>query len=571
MNHSGSTTFFTILLLAYATHLWMKSYNSMRFKHFIIALLVVPAIPTYLNVNRIEDKPLSLIFRVASASYLAFYAALIVCVVVYRLSPFHPLAKYPGPIIMRMTKLWGGPTIRNGPNELSTIEKELIPQILGNRGMPKGPLWGGRSFSKTESEYDSLIALRDTAQHTALHKPWNQAFGAGPIQDYEPLPMMRVVELNRAIENAITSNSDGIGQVNISKIINCFSFDFMGDLAFGGAFHLMKSGDTHPIHLMEDGHFLISLTQHVPWAAKFLHSMPIINSDMQQFLEFGLKHSLNRANMNIDRKDLFYHIAETFRTELSESDLSIIISNAILAIVAGSDTTSTVLCSAIYFLLKNPEVHERLQNEIDAVFGDDKILDVLRDELAASRRRSTPAESVSDVEQISDNDIIPNDPIHVPPNAVTDIVAHLSGSQQHRFRITFNKDALTASSSRASSYFEWTINTDPKEIDTEENYKAESAVPDPNPIEQRWGRAKSVYRTYPPSSREDDLEKNTLRSLDGVPPTMIRPFATRSRRFMDAYERGLNGKQAARAAKKYRGHPILPQNILDELEMEGIV
>ncbi|KAF9479399.1 hypothetical protein BDN70DRAFT_807186, partial [Pholiota conissans] len=86
-----------------------------------------------------------------------------------------------------------------------------------------------------------------------------------------------------------------------------------------------------------------------------------------------------------------------------------------------------------------------------------------------------------------------------------------------------------------------------------------------------WGRAKSVYRTYPPSSREDDLEKNTLRSLDGVPPTMIRPFATRSRRFMDAYERGLNGKQAARAAKKYRGHPILPQNILDELEMEGIV
>ena len=47
--------------------------------------------------------------------------------------------------------------------------------------------------------------------------------------------------------------------------------------------------------------------------------------------------------------------------------------------------------------------------------------------------------------------------------------------------------------------------------------------------------------------------------------------ATRSRRFMDAYDRGLNGSQAAWAARKYRGHRVLPQNILDQLEKEGIV
>jgi hypothetical protein len=92
-----------------------------------------------------------------------------------------------------------------------------------------------------------------------------------------------------------------------------------------------------------------------------------------------------------------------------------------------------------------------------------------------------------------------------------------------------------------------------------------------NPIEQCWGRAKSVYRTYPPSSREDDLIKNTLQSLDSIPLPMIRRFATRSRRFMNAYEHGLNGKQAAWAARKYRGYRVLPQNILDELEKEGIV
>ena len=91
-----------------------------------------------------------------------------------------------------------------------------------------------------------------------------------------------------------------------------------------------------------------------------------------------------------------------------------------------------------------------------------------------------------------------------------------------------------------------------------------------NFIEQCWGRAKSVYRTYPPSSKEDDLETNTLRSLASIPLLMMRKFATRSRRFMDAYERGLDGKQAAWAARKYRGHRVLPESILDELEKEEI-
>ncbi|KAJ7196394.1 hypothetical protein GGX14DRAFT_403342 [Mycena pura] len=39
-------------------------------------------------------------------------------------------------------------------------------------------------------------------------------------------------------------------------------------------------------------------------------------------------------------------------------------------------------------------------------------------------------------------------------------------------------------------------------------------------------------------------------------------FSTRSERFMDAYRKGLDGCQAAWAGKKYRGHRVLPKNIL---------
>ena len=92
-----------------------------------------------------------------------------------------------------------------------------------------------------------------------------------------------------------------------------------------------------------------------------------------------------------------------------------------------------------------------------------------------------------------------------------------------------------------------------------------------NFIEQCWGFAKRIYRLNPESSREDQLEKNALDALEAVPLTSMRKFATRSRRFMDAYDQGLNGRQAAWAARKYRGHRVLPVSIMDELEKAGVV
>lgn len=34
---------------------------------------------------------------------------------------------------------------------------------------------------------------------------------------------------------------------------------------------------------------------------------------------------------------------------------------------------------------------------------------------------------------------------------------------------------------------------------------------------------------------------------------------------MDAYYRGLDGKQAAWAARKYRGHRVIPESLMDDL------
>ncbi|KAF9035602.1 hypothetical protein BJ165DRAFT_1562433 [Panaeolus papilionaceus] len=91
-----------------------------------------------------------------------------------------------------------------------------------------------------------------------------------------------------------------------------------------------------------------------------------------------------------------------------------------------------------------------------------------------------------------------------------------------------------------------------------------------NPIEQCWGYAKRKYRMLPASSKDEDLERNVVSCMDDIPLLTIRRFAIRALRFMDAYRKGLNGNQAAWASKKYRGHRIIPDSILADLEKAGI-
>ncbi|KAJ3924648.1 MAG: hypothetical protein NXY57DRAFT_907893 [Lentinula lateritia] len=47
-------------------------------------------------------------------------------------------------------------------------------------------------------------------------------------------------------------------------------------------------------------------------------------------------------------------------------------------------------------------------------------------------------------------------------------------------------------------------------------------------------------------------------------------FARRSRRFMDAYHRGLSGKQAAWAGKMYHGHCVLPDSLMKDMEVANL-
>ena len=63
-------------------------------------------------------------------------------------------------------------------------------------------------------------------------------------------------------------------------------------------------------------------------------------------------------------------------------------------------------------------------------------------------------------------------------------------------------------------------------------------------------------------------EESLLFCTKSRPNLNIRYF-TRTQHFMDAYHFGFTGKAATYVEKKYHGHRVLPESVLDELNFEG--
>ncbi|KIJ27623.1 hypothetical protein M422DRAFT_190769 [Sphaerobolus stellatus SS14] len=87
-----------------------------------------------------------------------------------------------------------------------------------------------------------------------------------------------------------------------------------------------------------------------------------------------------------------------------------------------------------------------------------------------------------------------------------------------------------------------------------------------NFIEHCWGSRKYLYRMLPLTKNEDQMEKNIWNCLDQVTIIKMCRFANRSARFIYAHQNGLNGTQAAWVNKKYHGHRVILESILNSTE-----
>ncbi|KAJ7183184.1 cytochrome P450 [Mycena filopes] len=343
------------------------------------SLLVLP--PLFLSIVLFD--PVHGFLATAGITFLAYLATLTSSVVLYRLSPLHPLAAYPGPLMCKVTKLWlagiamggkqhiyyrdlqkkYGDIVRVGPNELSFFNSSAISPMLGTKGMPKGHWWDGRM--PENKTVRSLLGLRDPDEHSRRRRIWNRAFSASALKDYDVIVRNRLAQF----EEILADNSGR--SLDLSQWIARFTYDVMNDIVFGGGVELMRDGDKDGIYATFDGFLPMSLLwSHVPWIGELSTYLPFLAGGVKKFRTYAINCAIGRKTHGSPRKDIFYHLIDEAGLEPKPPSLAQVISDSSPAIVAGAETTSTALSNFFWLLLSNPVTYSRLQAEIDACEGD---------------------------------------------------------------------------------------------------------------------------------------------------------------------------------------------------------
>jgi len=261
-----------------------------------------------------------------------------------------------------------GPHVRIGPNELSFCDANAIQPVMGTDGMPKGPKLESRMIPNPAIP-PVLLAIRSPADHTARRRIWARGFTTGAIKEYQH----SIIKRTNQLVGILSKESSKHGMVDISKWIGCFTFDFMGDMVFGGGFELMSETKDHEFkHLMHKNLQVGTHIEQLPWASRLFFSLPSITKDMKRFKSEAIGRAKARYESKAGGRDLFFHLideSDYLPTDRKPS-LGQITTDASFAISAGADTTSSVLTSCIYCLTKNPADLKRLREEVDSLFSD---------------------------------------------------------------------------------------------------------------------------------------------------------------------------------------------------------
>ncbi|EGN99144.1 hypothetical protein SERLA73DRAFT_181973 [Serpula lacrymans var. lacrymans S7.3] len=365
-----------VIAAGLACHLAFNRFEPARLLVHFALLCVIPSFMSFFVLSGFTS-----IFRAVVSTYLLYWFTILTSIALYRLSPFHPLAKYPGPILARISKFWMvwmssdgkqhvyyynlhkryGDVVRIGPNELSMRDTAAIQPLMGPGGWSKGPHWDGRMAEQTNTR--TLITIKDPVEHARRRRPWNRAFSIAALKGYEEIIAKRAREFVTGLEHKVGE------RVDLAELINHFTFDFMSDMAFGGGSEMIRDGDKEGIwHLLESGLPMGLILTHIPWFGKYYVKIPGIGKNLKDFRAFCEERAAIRKSRVSQVKDLFHYLIDEDGIERIPPTMAEVISDGVLAIVAGSDTTATTLSNLFCLMMKNPTVYYRLQAEIDKYF-----------------------------------------------------------------------------------------------------------------------------------------------------------------------------------------------------------
>ncbi|KAG5970480.1 hypothetical protein E4U55_001665 [Claviceps digitariae] len=319
--------------------------------------------------------------------------------IVYRLF-FHPLAKYPGPFLAKMTdgyqlyhaykgdrhlEFWRmhqryGKVVRFGPNSVSFNSSQALKDI-----------YGFRSNVRKAEFYDAFVHpaanthnTRDKEVHARKRRVLSHAFSDSAMKEMQRYILSNVRTFCEQIgldsgSGSGTRLDDAKGWTrprNMSDWCNYLAMDILGDLSFGKAFHMLEKPDNR---------FALELVEAATTRHLICGTMPIVDklrvdkilfpklaAGRARYMAYSKGQLTERTKLGeeTDRRDFFYYL---LRARDPETGLGFttpeLWGESNLLIIAGSDTTSTAMAATLFYLVRNPHALERLTHEIRSKFS----------------------------------------------------------------------------------------------------------------------------------------------------------------------------------------------------------
>lgn len=311
---------------------------------------------------------------------------------------FHPLAKFPGPttwaisripfiramqsgtLVHRIAAIHAqyGPVVRLAPNELSFIDpaacRDIYAARSGKPNFPKNPVWMGEPSPRQNSIVDA-----NDDDHARMRRVWSYNFTDKSLNLQEPLLQQYV---NKFI-GQLRSQGDG-AVVDLVQWFNFLTFDLTGDLAFGESFGCLDGRTLHPWIERIFAHFksatLLASTRFYPILHKALiWSLPAsVLKKQQEHFQMARDKVQKRLNLEQERPDFLDHVVEHNDKNNDDNGLTRaeIEQTAATMIVAGSETTGTLLSALINHLIKQSKILALLADEIRSSYSSEKDIDL---------------------------------------------------------------------------------------------------------------------------------------------------------------------------------------------------
>lgn len=302
---------------------------------------------------------------------------------------FHPLSHIPGPktwiafpLLRHISALSGtsdeririyhnryGDVVRWGPRDVTFISVQAWKDIYGH-GHPELP----KAFSDSGVNPSKIVSV-NAQDYFRFRRAMLPAFSDKALKNQEPLITNYVELLVEKLKRKAQSGE----ATDMVLWYNLTTFDLIGDLTFGESFDGLKELKSHiwikSFNLILKGMVVRSVLRSYPNFHKLVRyfspaRVPKVHSDHFERTERLVQKRLENEKQHGrgDFMDSFIR-SRGQKHGLSDHELA---SNADVLLVAGSETTATLLSGVTYWLLRTPDALMKATGEVRIAFNDEK-------------------------------------------------------------------------------------------------------------------------------------------------------------------------------------------------------